>query len=102
VAGTQPATRPSPRSQPPKVREACAMAVSSVVSFLAKGGPVMIPLTVCSVLSLAVILERAWFWVRAARAHEEEHVLELVARGEWDDAMEAGRAARSPAARVLV
>ena len=78
------------------------MAVSSVVSFLARGGPVMIPLTVCSVLSLAVILERAWFWLRVAGAHEEEQVLELAARGKWDDAIDAGRAARSPAARVLI
>lgn len=38
------------------------MTVSAVVSLPAKGGPVMIPLAACSVLSLAVILERAWFW----------------------------------------
>ena len=37
-----------------------------------------------------------------AGAHEEEQVLELAARRKWDDAIDAGRAARSPAARVLI
>ena len=38
------------------------------------GGPVMAPLLACSILVLAVILERAFFWVRLSmqqigRAH---------------------------------
>lgn len=34
---------------------------SSLV-WIVKGGPVMVPLIVCSVLALAVVLERSWFW----------------------------------------
>jgi biopolymer transport protein ExbB len=75
--------------------------VSSVVALLARGGLVMIPLAVCSVLSLAVILERAWFWLRARSAGTAEPVLELAAAGKWDDAVERARASQAPPVRVL-
>ena len=75
--------------------------MSAVVSLLVKGGPVMAPLAVCSVLSLETILERAWFWLRTGSARDAERTLELAARGKWDDALETGRASRSPSARVL-
>jgi biopolymer transport protein ExbB len=77
------------------------MTVSSVVALLARGGLVMIPLAICSVLSLAVILERAWFWLRARSAGAAEHVLELVAAGKWDDAVERARISQAPPVRVL-
>ena len=77
------------------------MTVSAVVSFLVKGGPVMIPLATCSVLSLAVVLDRAWFWWRARSASGCERILDLAAAGKWDDAVEQARALRAPGARVL-
>jgi biopolymer transport protein ExbB len=77
------------------------MTVSSVVTLLAKGGLVMIPLAVCSVLSLAVVLERAWFWWAARAGGAAERVLELAALGKWDDAIDHARASRAPQARVL-
>jgi len=77
------------------------MTVSALVSLLAKGGPVMIPLALCSVLSLAVIFERAWFWWRARGAGIAEQVLQLAAAGKWDDAIELARASQAPEVRVL-
>jgi biopolymer transport protein ExbB len=77
------------------------MTVSSVLTVLAKGGLVMIPLAMCSVLSLTVILERAWFWLRARSAGAAERVLDLAAAGKWDDAVERARASHAPQARVL-
>jgi biopolymer transport protein ExbB len=77
------------------------MAVAAVLSFLSRGGLVMIPLAVCSVLSLAVILERAVFWLRARGAGECEHVLHLASAGKWDDAVEHARASRAVGARTL-
>src|SRR5207247_2492468 len=38
--------------------------VTALITMLAKGGPVMIPLLVCSVLSPSVIIERAGSWCR--------------------------------------
>lgn len=75
--------------------------MSAFIATLVKGGPVMIPLVCCSVLSLAAIIERAWFWWSARAGHEAERALELAARGKWEDALNACRAARSPVARIL-
>jgi biopolymer transport protein ExbB len=75
--------------------------VSSAVALLARGGPVMIPLVACSVLALAVVLERAWTWWRLGRSRDPEAVLARAAKGEWTDAWRLGEASRSPAARVL-
>lgn len=71
------------------------------MALLAKGGPVMIPLAVCSVVALAVALERAWAWRGLGRSHDAEAVLARAAAGRWDDARQVGEASRSPAARVL-
>jgi biopolymer transport protein ExbB len=79
-----------------------AMTLSAVLSFLVKGGPVMAPLAVCSVLAAAVVLERAWFWWRARAAGDCDRILELAAAGKWDDAIEHARASREVAAPVLV
>jgi biopolymer transport protein ExbB len=77
------------------------MTVSALVALLVKGGPVMIPLAVCSVLSLAVVLERAWFWVSARPGGVVDRTLALAAAAKWDDAAEQARASRAPQARVL-
>ena len=51
------------------------------------GGPVMWPLLACSVLALAVILERMLFWLSFIRHRNRslaEEALDLVPRGEWE------------------
>jgi biopolymer transport protein ExbB len=75
--------------------------VSAVLTLLAKGGPVMIPLAVCSVVALAVVLERAWAWRGLGRSRDPEAVLARAAGGKWEDACQVGEASRSPIARVL-
>ncbi len=76
-------------------------AFAEAASLLAKGGPVMVPLLLCSLLALAVVLERAWTWARSGSWQEADRVLALAADGRWDEATEAGGASRSPVARVL-
>ncbi len=68
---------------------------------LAKGGYVMIPLAVCSVMALAVVIERAIRWLRLGGTPDADRVLAAAARGEWEAAMRAGEASGSPVARVL-
>lgn len=75
--------------------------MSGVVSILIKGGPVMIPLLACSVTSLAVVLERCWFWWRRRSAADAERALELARAGKFDDAVEVACGSRSAVARVL-
>jgi biopolymer transport protein ExbB/TolQ len=64
--------------------------LSGVVSFLAKGGPVMIPLAICSVLALAVVIERGIAWLRLGSLADPDGVLARVASGKWEDALDRG------------
>ena len=38
--------------------------IATLIQTLAKGGPVMIPLLGCSIVALAVVVERLAFWWR--------------------------------------
>ena len=55
--------------------------IGSLIQTLAKGGPVMIPLVICSVLALAVVVERLGFWWRQGDVGPAERALELAERG---------------------
>jgi biopolymer transport protein ExbB len=61
----------------------------------------MIPLAGCSILALAVVLERAWTWWRVGGTRDGDAVLSEAARGDWAAACRLGEASLSPAARVL-
>ena len=57
-----------------------------MIEFFIRGGPVMYPLLACSIISLTVIIERAFFWVREDRRRDQalvDDVLELCQRGDW-------------------
>ncbi|WP_373547508.1 MotA/TolQ/ExbB proton channel family protein [Chamaesiphon sp.] len=70
-----------------------------------KGGPVMWPLFGLSILSIATILERLWFWFKTTRREEEliERVLEASATQEWDTAAQIAKQERhrKPIGRFL-
>ena len=68
---------------------------------IAKGGLVMIPLALCSVLALAVVIERVVVWLRLGGTDDADRVLALASRGQWDEAAGAGQRSRSPVAHVL-
>ncbi|MGH7398409.1 MAG: hypothetical protein ACRELW_12815, partial [Candidatus Rokuibacteriota bacterium] len=69
--------------------------IASLIQALAKGGPVMIPLGLCSVVALAVVIERLGFWWRQGDRRPAERALELVERGKLDEALEAARRSRT-------
>lgn len=70
-----------------------------------KGGPTMLPLFGLSILSIATILERLWFWFKTLRKEEElvERVLEASANEEWDTAAQIAKQERNrkPIGRFL-
>ncbi|HEY5865466.1 MAG TPA: hypothetical protein VI542_07940, partial [Candidatus Tectomicrobia bacterium] len=72
------------------------------ISFLIKGGLVMVPLLASSLISLAVILERALFWRRFRKYEGGETILALVAAGHLAQATQMARTSRHPVARVLL
>lgn len=75
--------------------------IIAIVQMLAKGGPVMVPLVLCSVVALAVVIERVYFWWRQGDLGPAERALDLAERGKLDEALEVARAARTATARVL-
>jgi biopolymer transport protein ExbB len=72
-----------------------------LVGIIIKGGPVMVPLILCSVISLAVVIERILFWRRISVRQTADAMLALVEKGEVIKAVNLGREADSPLARVL-
>ncbi len=70
-----------------------------------KGGPVMYPLLVCSIIALTVIIERSIFWMtegmRGNRALVE-FVLELCQKGDWDGVKKKVAGSKDFVIRILV
>lgn len=75
--------------------------IGTLVQTLAKGGPVMIPLLACSIVALAVVVERLTFWWRQGDQRPALRALELAERGKLDEALEVARRAPGPSARVV-
>lgn len=70
-----------------------------------KGGPVMWPLLLCSVIALGVIIERILFWIRERRTREPQRIhrlLHFVERGLFDQAAASAKTSRDAVARILV
>lgn len=61
----------------------------------------MVPLLLCSVIALAVVIERFLFWRRISSRQAAEDMLSLIEQGEINKAHDLGRHGDSPPARVL-
>jgi biopolymer transport protein ExbB len=74
---------------------------SGFIGILARGGPVMIPLAIASVISVAIVLERWRYWRRVRKGVDDLTILALVDEGEMGQALKAAHESRHPVARVL-
>jgi biopolymer transport protein ExbB len=74
-----------------------------VYEFLAKGGPVMIPIALGSVTALAIVFERLWALRRSAVSPPKlaARVRDLVRRGLEQDAIRLCQTSDTPLGRVL-
>ena len=72
-----------------------------LIGIVIKGGPVMLPLLACSIIALAVVIERFLFWRRIGARAIAEETLSLADRRDFAPAVELGRNADSPLVRVL-
>jgi len=68
-----------------------------------KGGPLMYPILLCSVLALAIFLERLWTYYRLRRGNEGvvREVEDLVRKGRIDEALIVCQRVGNPLARIL-
>lgn len=76
---------------------------AAVMDVLVKGGPVMVPLGVVSVLAVAISLERFWYFARLRE--RSDHLMDelriLVHEGRLLEAMQVIRKANGPTAAML-
>ena len=71
-----------------------------IIGILAKGGIVMIPLLAASVISLAVIIERYFFWRRLRKRANDTIILQFVEAGNVEQAQKLANESWHPVARV--
>jgi len=75
--------------------------MTQAIDIILKGGIVMIPLLACSLISLALTIERLIFWARIRSQQALQHMLTLVETSEFDRALKLGRDSHHPIARVM-
>lgn len=71
---------------------------------LSRGGVVMIPIALCSVIGLALILERSWhFWrIRRDQVLFQEEALEMLKTGKLEDLSARAKQSSSPLAPLIL
>ena len=75
--------------------------MSEMVGVIIKGGIVMIPLIACSLISLALTIERFIFWTKLKSRDVLQQILSLVEDGEFQQALKLSKISSQPVARVL-
>lgn len=76
-----------------------------MIDIFNSGGPVMVPLLLCSLVSLTVIIERAIFWaVVGMRANQDllNRVMELCQAGDWEEIRKIASGSESYVIRILI
>jgi biopolymer transport protein ExbB len=76
-----------------------------MITIFHNGGPVMVPLLFCSLLSLTVIIERMIFWTMVGmRANQQlvNDVMELCRAGDWEGVRQTASGSKSYVIRILI
>jgi len=76
--------------------------VMIMVEMIVKGGIMMIPLILCSVISVAVITERAIFWLRQRKGIMPAQLIQMAQDGKFDEILKQGEANNSYIGRVIL
>ena len=77
---------------------------SNIISFISKGGVLVIPIFLCSVVALAIFCERLirFALMRSRGAGLAEKVAALLKKGDDKKAIDLANESRSPMGRILV
>ncbi len=76
-----------------------------MIEYFFKGGPVMYPLLLCSLVSLTVIIERAIFWIREEKNRDRtllNELMSLVEKEQFEEAKKKTLKARDYVIRTMV
>jgi biopolymer transport protein ExbB len=73
--------------------------------FFVRGGPIMYPLLICSLISVAIIVERIIFWLEVKRGRDTfliSEILQLAEKGHYEKAAQRAKGSQDYIARVLL
>ena len=76
-----------------------------MIDVFLKGGPIMYPLLICSIIALTVIIERMMFWIVEDHRRDQalvNDVLSLAERGDWEAVRTSIGDSKDFALRILV
>ena len=76
-----------------------------MMDIIEKGGPVMYPLLICSIIALTAIIERLLFWIREDMRRNQQlvdRVLALCQQGDWAAVREEVKGSKDYVIKVLV
>jgi len=76
-----------------------------MLNFFVRGGPIMYPLLICSLVSVAIIVERIIFWLQTERGRDTtliSDMLQMAAKNQYDKAAQRARGSRDYIARILL
>jgi biopolymer transport protein ExbB len=76
-----------------------------MIDVFLKGGPIMYPLLICSIIALTVIIERMMFWIVEDHRRDQalvNDVLSLAERGDWEAVRTTIADSKDFAVRILV
>ena len=76
-----------------------------MVELFQKGGYVMYPLLVCSVIALTFSIERLFFWIKEKKARNIKLLIEIMQEaeaGKYDNALRLGSESKDHVIRVFV
>jgi biopolymer transport protein ExbB len=80
------------------------MIANIVFQFLIKGGPVMVPILICALVAVAVVGERAFWWLRESRRRDPkklEQVLAALENGDIPGAIKTADGSPDPIIRMI-
>src|SRR5580658_5718211 len=80
------------------------MIANIVLEFFLKGGPVMWPILICALVAVAVVGERAFWWMRESSRRDPKKLEEILAALENSDTTAAAKIAagsEDPVIRVI-
>ena len=69
------------------------------------GGPVMYPLLACSIIVMAVIIERIFFWIGMDMSRDKtllDEVLELCRSGDWESIRQKTQGSKDYIIKILI
>lgn len=75
-----------------------------MMEFFKRGGPVMYPLLLCSIIAMTVVIERILFWIREARNRDRnllDAIMEQIGEGNDDRALAKGKDSKDSIIRVI-